>query len=327
MNRMITMISTFFLCLTVALSAQGTAETVPVDPIDKRDTFKAIPTGYENSMKNGGVIERVDYTVPIDGKPVDTHAYVYLPEDYTRDRDRQYDILYLMHGGGGRAETFFSGTGRSTALKNLLDHMIAAGELNPLIVVTPTYYTPGSSDDATLVREFQAELIEYLMPAVEGTYHTYAPSPDRAGFEASRAHRAFGGFSMGAVTTWYTFIHNLDYFSYFLPMSGDSWSVEMMGGLSRTTETVDALQETAGSSKYGAAGFFIYAVTGTNDIAYENMTAQLEEMAERNETFSFGTDPEKDNLYYMAVDGAYHTYSAMNDYLYHTLPYVFQTKE
>ena len=31
------------------------------------------------------------------------------------------------------------------------------------------------------------------------------------GLQASREHRAFGGFSLGAVTTWYQFIYNLDY--------------------------------------------------------------------------------------------------------------------
>ena len=74
--------------------------------------------------------------------------------------------------------------------------------------------------------EYENELI----PAVEGKYSTFAKSTDLAGIVASREHRAFGGFSLGAVTTWYIFENRFDLQKYFLPMSGDSWHIEMFGG-------------------------------------------------------------------------------------------------
>ena len=59
-----------------------------------------------------------------------------------------------------------------------------------------------------------------LIPAVEGTYSTYADNVTPEGIKASRDHRAFGGFSMGSVATWHTFLNCLDAFRYFMPSSG-----------------------------------------------------------------------------------------------------------
>ena len=58
------------------------------------------------------------------------------------------------------------------------------------------------------------------IPAVEGTYSTYADNVTPEGIKASRDHRAFGGFSMGSVGTWDTFLICLDAFRYFMPSSG-----------------------------------------------------------------------------------------------------------
>ena len=80
------------------------------------------------------------------------------------------------------------------------------------------------------------ELVEDLLPAVESKFHTYAETMTPAGFKATREHRAFGGFSMGSVTTWYAFIENLPYFSKFVPLSGDSWAIEQMGGETKTED-------------------------------------------------------------------------------------------
>lgn len=125
-------------------------------------------------------------------------AYVYLPYGYEEDEIVRYNILYFMHGGGGNAGQFYN---RSYALNDILDHAIENGELDPLIVVTPTFYLPqdtdtGVSNAGQRVSVFHQEFIQDLMPDVESRYRTYAESTDEEGLEASRNHRAFGGFSM-----------------------------------------------------------------------------------------------------------------------------------
>ena len=44
---------------------------------------------------------------------------------------------------------------------------------------------------------FHLDLRENLIPAVESRFHTYAENTTEEGLEASREHRAFGGFSLG----------------------------------------------------------------------------------------------------------------------------------
>ncbi len=73
------------------------------------------------------------------------------------------------------------------------------------------------------LRVFHQDFVDHLMPAVEGQYHTYAASPSQEDLMAARDHRAFGGFSLGSVTTWMEFCYDSDYIRYYLPMSGSCW--------------------------------------------------------------------------------------------------------
>lgn len=140
-------------------------------------------------------------------------------------------VFDFMHGGGGNAGKFYN---RSYALNDILDHAIENGEIDPLIVVTPTFYLPrdtdtGVSNAGQRVSVFHQEFIQDLMPAVESRYRTCAQFTDEAGLEASRNHRAFGGFSMGAVITWYQLVNSLDYVAWFMPLSGDCWECRIGG--------------------------------------------------------------------------------------------------
>ena len=88
------------------------------------------------------------------------------------------------------------------------------------------------------------------MPYVESHFHTCAEDVTPEAFQASRAHRAFGGFSLGAVTTWYQFIYNLDFIQYFLPISGDCWIMGTYGGRYYPVETVDHLENMLAGAGY-----------------------------------------------------------------------------
>lgn len=191
-----------------------------------------IPDDYKTQAESKGKVVRLDYDTSNGSK----YAYIYLPHGYSENE--QYDILYLMHGGGGSAESVFGSPGSNSEMKNVVDRLIENGELKPMLIVTPTFYTSKNNSSSVngswdAVREFPDELTNELMPAVESTYSTFAETVDETGFTASREHRAFGGFSMGAVTTWYVFEGNLSYFHGFIPISGDSWTVEMQGGRSK----------------------------------------------------------------------------------------------
>ena len=105
----------------------------------------------------------------------------------------------------------------------MLDNMIADGDIEPLIVVTPTFYVEDDcADDLDqLTYSFAKELRNDLMPEIESVYSTYAKSADDEGFAESRDHRAFAGLSRGAVTMYHSVLcQSLDYFSWFGAFSG-----------------------------------------------------------------------------------------------------------
>ena len=273
--------------------------------VEEPAEIKIVPDSYNSEAEHQGTVETFTYTSGEDTKT----AYVYLPYGYEDSSNTRYNILYFMHGGGGNAGQFYH---RSFALNDILDHAIENGEMEPLIVVTPTFYPSGDNDAsvsnaARLTAEFHEEFIHDLMPAVESHYRTYAETSSPAGLEASRKHRAFGGFSMGSVTTWYQFVNALDYVAYFMPLSGDCWEFGNQGGASYPEENAAFLNDMAASAQYGD-DFYIYAMTGSDDIAYDAMSRQMTAMQETQQ-FVFGTSAQNGNITFGVLDGATHDYT------------------
>lgn len=177
----------------------------------------AVPTAFDSQeCPQPGTLERLDYAThayATDSREVQKSAYVYLPYGY--DPERQYNILYLLHGTGDDEAYWLK---RHSYNKTMVDNMIYRGEIEPLIIVTPTFYV---EDDCLgcldpLTYSFKEELRNDLMPAVEGKYSTFAATADESGFVQSRDHRAFAGLSRGAVTTLHSvFTGCLDRFSAF----------------------------------------------------------------------------------------------------------------
>jgi len=204
--------------------------------------------------------------------------------------------------------------------------MIADGKIKPTLVVTPTFYPIGNTDDSVAaageqMEKFYSELVNDLIPAVEGMYSTYATSTDTKRLKASGRHRAFGGFSMGSVATWYQFIRSMDYFKYYLPMSGDCWAVTERGGETRGKETAKYLEDSFKKSGYGKNDFFIYAVTGSEDIAYGPMNGQIKAMKKLKNTFHFiDKRNQPGNIYFPVKKGGYRDYPDIREYIYNALP-------
>ena len=187
-----------------------------------RDELWAVPARYdEEEPKLAGTVEEVVYDTrayATDERSVKKTAYVYLPYGYSEEKE--YNILYLMHGTGDDEKYWLK---TNPYNKTMLDNMIADGDIEPLIVVTPTFYVEDDcADDLDqLTYSFAKELRNDLMPEIESSYSTYAKSADDAGFAESRDHRAFAGLSRGAVTMYHSALcQSLDYFSWFGAFSG-----------------------------------------------------------------------------------------------------------
>ena len=280
---------------------------------------------FQDEMRRG-TLRRLDYA---GAQGARKYAMVYLPYGYDDEPGRRYDILYLMHGGGGNPDSWLD----SCPFKNMLDHSFAAGEAEPMIVVFPSFYLDGPRRSDGINEAFEhgsvltfqkEELTQCLLPAVEGVFRGYAEGTAPEQLQRARGHRGFGGFSMGCVNTWYAFSLNLAYFSVFLPLSGDSWALGVKGGSAHPAQTAALLRESAEALGLGPEDFRIYAATGTEDIAYPNLTPQIAAMRAQGDFFRFSADYGKGNLHYLLGEGMEHTYDAVLQYTYNYLPYLFR---
>ena len=244
------------------------------------DELEYIPQGYENPAEQQGRLEKLTYdtwesfTYKQKTQKLTKEAWVYIPYGYSEDE--KYNVFYLSHGGWSN-ETSLMGTDEAPRVfKNIIDNAIQDGKIKPLIIVLPTYNNTSEEDSGDyslairLTNNFHNELVNDLIPAVESRYSTYAEDTTPEGLKKSRDHRGFGGFSMGSVNTWNTFRYCLDYFRYFMPMSG-SYSLDGQYMADLVTE-----------QGYTSKDFFIFAASGTNDFAYSAFKAQIMAMADNS---------------------------------------------
>ncbi len=279
--------------------------------------YKPLPNEYKMTSSKQGTIERLSYTVGNDTK----YFNVYLPNGYNQaDTSKKYNVVYLMHGGGEDENLLFGGPGQNKELKVIIDNMIARGDIEPAIFVTPSFYK-GKND----VAYFHEELSSTLIPLVETKYNTYLKSKSTADMKASRDHRAFGGFSMGSVCTWYTYINCLEYIKYFMPFSGDCWAISGGAGAGKSSETAQYLASIP--KKYGYTAphdYKLFCATGSEDIAYPNMKPQMDELKKLTNSFIYSNDPIEGNFYFMVANGGTHWWGYVNQYIYNILPDLFK---
>jgi enterochelin esterase-like enzyme len=295
--------------------------------------FTEMPSEYKATCASGGTIKTLSYDVKIsngDGtEKTETKKFnVYLPYGYDpNDIATKYNVLYLMHGGGENWQLLFEGPGKERELKRILDNMIAKGDIDPMIVVTPSFYYADTSFDFNKFAE--EELLDQIIPLVESKYNTYyaaaLSTTDSAisttgsaislAMKATRDHRAFGGFSMGSACTWSILINCIDYIKYYIPLSGESWSFE--GGPADQAEPIAELLE---AHNMGKRDFFILGATGSADIAYQNMKLMMDALKEYGDPFVFNKDLTVGNCYFMVGENGTHAWNFINQYLYNILP-------
>lgn len=141
-----------------------------------------------------GTVSKVWYDSPTLGR--DRRMTVYTPAGYEKG-DKRYPVFYLLHGMGGD-ENAWSELGRAT---QVLDNMIARGEIEPMIVVmtngnvamegAPGETSLGFTQPTTQLPKTMDGSFEQHFPDVvkfiDSNYRTIA----------DKEHRAIAGLSMG----------------------------------------------------------------------------------------------------------------------------------
>ena len=174
-------------------------------------SFRQLTLRTEPQKEAQGHLETISYRIRWAGNSYEKNAVIYVPASY--DAAKPMNILYLMHGSGGSGEQL------AEAMEPLFDDWMQTGRMRPALVVFPTYYpdrsyvTADYSADYPLNHFFAAKELHRLIQAAEKNFHTYADSISEADLRRSRRHRAFGGYSMGGVTTWDVLAYQSRYFS------------------------------------------------------------------------------------------------------------------
>ena len=197
MKGMIWLLAALLLALpALSASAEGKAERTFED---------AIPKEFLAACKTPGTVEKIsypsrDYTG--DGAEITKFALVYLPAGYSEEN--RYDVLVLCHGVGGN-ENEWGFSNPYCVGRNVADHLIANGEIRPLIIVMPNGRSTAkayisSMENSGSFYPFGQEIRNDLLPWIDAHYATYG-SDTPEDLTAAREHRAMAGLSMGGMQT------------------------------------------------------------------------------------------------------------------------------
>lgn len=155
-----------------------------------------------------GTVSKVWYPSPTLGMER-RRMTVYTPAGY-EDSNKQYPVLYLLHGAGGD-ENAWSELGRAI---QIFDNLIAQGKAEPMIVVMPngnaaqeavpgeypnSMYKPSFANPKTMEGSFEKAFPD-IMKYVESHYRTIN----------DKNHRAIAGLSMGGFHSLYISANNPD---------------------------------------------------------------------------------------------------------------------
>jgi len=263
-----------------------------------------VPDKYRETRTDGaGTVEEFSYTAHdyvngSDGTEKKT-ANIYLPHGY--DESKRYNIVYLLHGTDPQTVDHKNTWLYTIGVKNVLDNMIYYGDIEPLIVVTPVFYSYGlfGDDDMKNIKDFSQtkvnssanfadELRKDIIPAVESAYSTYAESATEEDFIASRDHRAMAGLSNGCRITYTAgMMHNFDYISTF-------------GCYSASVDSGDVIAALTSEKFAGYKLNYMFNADGIYDFAYNAHRRMYDELLECDKFTA-------DNTEYVRIEFGYHS--------------------
>ena len=277
-----------------------------------------MPAAMLQKTDKKGTVERFLYnTETYDERvslPMAKAAWVYLPYGY--DSKKQYNVLYLLHGGGVNEDWWFK---MFPDTVTILDNMMARGICEPCIIVAPTYYRGTETDrNAEFITEhFRFELRNDLIPAIESKYSTYATGDvSEENLIKTRKHRAFAGLSLGSMTTYRAaFYNNYDLFSWYGPFSGCCGPKG-----DRAVEVKRIIETLENGVKNNLPLDYMFCCNGDKDIAYEEHIEIMDNVTKNCDILKQG-----DNYDFFIIPGGVHDMKAWQLHLYHALQ-IFFTK-
>lgn len=184
--------------------------------------------------------------------------FVYTPAGYDTHTTEKYPVLYLLHGGG-EDERGWATQGKTDLI---MDNLIAEGKAKPMLIIMLDGNMASAGFNAGVLKAFEAELMQAVIPFVEKNYRV-RKEPDS---------RALAGLSMGGIQTLYAGLYHTDMFAHL--------GVFSSGWLPFYQKIADDQYEFINKNKAAIDSqlrLLWIAMGGKEDIAYQNCQNMLKE--------------------------------------------------
>ncbi len=168
--------------MVTILALAAVLAQAPAAPAPRPPKAPSRATAVEHIKVHGKSLEG-----NLEGDSADPDVAIYLPPSYTADTSRRYPVVYLLHGYGGRDDTF---NGRLATLPDSADKLAASGAAKEMIVVMPNAYTlhKGSMySNSITTGDWEGYVAVDLIAYMDSHYRTIP----------NRLSRGLGGHSMG----------------------------------------------------------------------------------------------------------------------------------
>jgi enterochelin esterase-like enzyme len=199
--------------------------------------------------------------------------YIYTPAGYDVNINEKYPVLYLLHGGG-EDERGWATQGKTDLI---LDNLIAGKKAVPMLVVLMDGNMPGTGFGEEVLRLFENELKEGVIPFMEQNYRVKTES----------TNRALAGLSMGGIQTLYAGVNNTQLFAY-LGVFSSGWIQPMQSDLAN--KQYEFMRSNADLINSNLKQFWI-AMGGKEDIAWNNCQKMISVFDEMKIKYTYSEYP------------------------------------
>lgn len=175
------------------------------------ETCPSAATTRKMGVKYGSFVHKTYYSETCG---MERGYTILLPASYETDTDRNYPVLYLLHGIFGNE---YSMTDSGNKVVEMTANLAADGLIDEVIVVCPNMFAadnteiqPGFTAEQCLPYDnFINDLVNDLMPEIEKTYRA----------ATGRENTMLAGFSMGGRETLYIAVQRPELFGYVCAIS------------------------------------------------------------------------------------------------------------
>lgn len=195
----------FFMVILLAVSISFTYQ-----PIRFYDNF--LPDQMYVECKEQGEVEEVFYdSINVyTGNVSQNKMLVWTPYKY--NQETKYNVLVLMHGGGGSPQNWINTkwdiSGRQFTLCDIYDNIVAEGNAEPFIIVSIPAWVGEN--------QIASDLRYGVLPVIAEKYSTYPIG--------EREHWGIGGLSNGSFLTFKAGMAQcFDLFGNFVALSGNGY--------------------------------------------------------------------------------------------------------